>query len=73
MAKLRVDIAIPAERYVELYSGRVKNIHAVSWEGLSVQFPGSILHRFITHDGIYGTFDLHFDEHNKLLSVSKLT
>ncbi len=53
MASLRVDIAIPAERYVALYSGKAKIIHAVSQDGLKVQFPGAALNRFVTHAGLW--------------------
>ena len=72
MASIRVDIAIPAESYVSLYSGKAKNIRAVSQDGLKVQFPGTALNRFVTHDGVYGTFELNFDKHNKLMSIERI-
>jgi len=72
MASIRVDIASPAERYVALYSGKAKVIHAVSQDGLKVQFPGAVLNRFVTHDGVFGTFDVHFDQDNKLMSIERI-
>ena len=71
MPAVRVDISIPAERYVALYSGAARNVFAVSREGLKVQFPGKALHRFVTHDGVHGTFELRFDSDNKLVTVNK--
>jgi len=47
MAKLRVDLNIPAERYVPLYAGQARNIYAMAEGGLSVQFPGSAMRKFV--------------------------
>lgn len=70
--KLHIDINIPAQRYVQLYSGSVQDIYAVSREGVSVRFPGKNLNRFVTRDGICGTFEIQFDANNKLVKINKL-
>ena len=72
MAKLRVQLSIPAERYVVLYAGNTKNVIATAEGGLTVQFPGNVLNQFVTHDGVHGTFDLHFDRCNKLTTVERI-
>ena len=72
LTKLQIDIAIPADRYVALYTGGVKNIFAISRDGFSVQFPGSVLNRFVTHEGVYGSFEMSFDRNNKLTGIKKL-
>jgi hypothetical protein len=72
MAKLRVQLSIPAERYVALYAGSAKSIIATAEGGLTVQFPGSALHGFVTHDGLHGTFELYFDSFNKLTTVKRI-
>jgi uncharacterized protein YqjF (DUF2071 family) len=69
----RVHLSIPAERYVALYGGKVKSVRAVSEGGLRVEFPGSILNRFVTRDGVHGIFEFNIDSQNKLKSVSRLS
>ena len=73
MAKLRIQLSIPAERYVALYAGSAKYVIASAEDGLTVQFPGAVLNRFVTHDGVHGAFDLHFDYRNKLTSVERVS
>ncbi len=72
MQKHLLSLAISADNYVQLYSGKVKNVRAVTENGLRVEFPGSILHRFVTHQGVYGRFQLCIDEKFKLQSIERL-
>jgi hypothetical protein len=72
MKKLTIDIEIPSERYEALYSGKVSNVKATSREGVVVQFPGRILHKFINHKGISGTFVIEFDDDNKFRGITKI-
>lgn len=65
----RVSLSIPAERYVALYAGKVTSVRAVTEEGLRVQFPGKVLNRFVTHEGLYGRFELKIDNNNRLQSI----
>lgn len=70
--KLRVALDIPAERYVAIYAGSAKTIHAIAEGGLSVQFPGKELRKFVTHDGVKGVFDLYFDSTHKLQTIKRV-
>ena len=72
MQRHRLTLSISAEKYTALYAGAVKNVRAVSESGLRVVFPGNILHRFVTHDGVYGRFELCIDANNRLKSIEKL-
>jgi len=72
MAKLRVNIDIPADRYVALYAGTAKDICAVAEGGLKVRFPGSALRPFVTHDGVSGAFNLYFDRGYKLTKIERI-
>lgn len=72
MATHRVHLSIPAERYVALYGGKIKAVRAVTDSGLNIEFPGSILNRFVTHKGIEGAFEITIDERNKLKSIRRL-
>ncbi len=72
MKKIIVDLSIPAEHFVTLYSGTVKDVQAVSREGLSVRFPGRILQKYVDHQGVRGTFAIEFDEANKFKAITKI-
>jgi hypothetical protein len=67
-----LDINISADRYVALYEGKIKDVLAISHDGLSVRFPGNILHKFLTHDGVSGTFVIKYGANNKFLGIEKL-
>lgn len=72
MKKLTIDIKITADRYEALYSGKVTNVKATSREGVTVQFPGRILNKFITHKGIDGTFVIEFDDDHKFKAITQI-
>ena len=72
MRKLPIDIALPADRYEALYTGVVKDVQAVSREGVRVRFPGMILQKFLQHDGVHGTFVIEFDDANKFRAITKI-
>jgi|TARA_R110001592_G_scaffold361313_2_gene671695 hypothetical protein len=72
MKKLTFDIAIPSDRYEALYSGAVKDVQAVSREGLRVRFPGRILQKYLNHQGVHGTFVIEFDDANKFKAITKI-
>lgn len=72
MAIHRVHLSIPAERYVALYGGKVKSVRAVTESGLRIEFPGKILNRFVTRQGVQGAFEIQIDANNKLKSISRI-
>jgi hypothetical protein len=72
MKKLTFDISISSDRYEALYSGAVKDVQAVSREGLRVRFPGRILQKYLNHQGVHGTFVIEFDDANKFKAITKI-
>ncbi|WP_191602844.1 DUF2835 domain-containing protein [Marinomonas algicola] len=72
MAKIVLDISISAFKFKEMYKGTVKSLVAKSRDGRNVQLPLSIFTSFVTHQGLYGTFEVEFDENRKLVGVSKI-
>ncbi len=72
MASVRIALDIPAERYVTHYAGNAHSVYTTAEGGLSVQFPATALRKFVTHDGVQGIFDLHFDRENKLTSITRV-
>lgn len=72
MASLIVDIHLPKEEYLKVYQSYVRQVRAVARSGESVRFPVTVLQPFLGHDGIRGSFELHFDGNNKYVDIKKL-
>ena len=68
-----IDIYISAEDYLQHYQGQVSQVSAVARDGRRVQFPSNILQPFVTHDGIRGTFAIHFDTQHKFSGIDKIS
>ncbi len=56
---------IPAEDIQRYYTGAVNSVLVRTVEGDTLQFPASVLTRVLTREGVYGEFELEYDEHNK--------
>ncbi|MDB4837369.1 DUF2835 domain-containing protein [Marinomonas sp.] len=73
MAKIVLNVALPAFKYEALYAGAAKNLVASSLDGRKVQLPLASFQRFLTHQGINGFFEVEFDDdNNKLIGVTQL-
>ncbi len=54
------------------YEGSIRWIQVKAFDGTRVRFPASALRKFVTEDGVYGTFEMVIDEKNKLLSLKRI-
>lgn len=70
--KIRFRLSIPAHLYRSYYEGGVKNVSVQAHDGRRVQFPASLLQRFLTHSGVAGVFEIEFDECNRYVSISRV-
>ena len=71
--KIRLRIDIDAHQYVAFYEGGKKHVYTIAENGQRVIFPANRLHRFVTHDGIHGRFEMTFDENNKFVDLVRLS
>ncbi len=71
--RLRVVLKIPAYQVLYYYEGEVETVAAKTTDGRIVHFPANILRSLVQSDGVYGTFELVFDEHNKFVSISRVS
>lgn len=69
---MRFRLALTAEKYLEYYKGNAKNIVARSENGRSIKFPANAIQGFLTHEGIFGLFEIQFDKNNKLIKIIKI-
>lgn len=67
-----VDISISADEYLKVYQGAARDVVTQSRDGRQIRFPAHILRRFVTRDGIRGSFCIYFDQDRKFRSINRL-
>lgn len=70
---IRFRLAISAEEYLAYYQGNARDVVVRSEDGRNIRFPASAIQGFLTHSGIFGTFEITFDENNKLIGVRSVS
>ena len=69
---IRFRLAISAEEYLAYYQGSAQEVVARSEDDKIIRFPARAIRQFVTHDGVYGDFEIAFDENNKLIAIQSL-
>lgn len=72
MPELEVNVKVTRDQVAAYYRGEVRAVVARASNGQTVQFPLSVLHKFISVDGIQGRFRLIFDERHKFQRLEPL-
>jgi len=72
MNRYEFHLSISPDQYLDYYGGTVRQVVVRSTSGLSVQFPASLLQRFVTPEGIHGNFVLTCDEQHKNSRLERL-
>lgn len=67
-----IDLHISADEYLRHYRGQVKHVTCIARDGRRIRFASSLLQRFITHQGVHGSFAIRIDENNKLQSFEQI-
>jgi hypothetical protein len=68
--EFRLDLT--PEQYVDYYRGVLRQVIVESTNGQTVQFPASLLQRFLTPEGIRGDFVLTCDASFKSADLQRL-
>lgn len=69
MFRLHLDVSLPADEFLRVYQGTANRVYIRSREGRSVSLPARHLQRYLTREGVYGSFVLDFDQQGKLISL----
>ncbi len=72
MPSLELDIALSAERLRAVYQGHANRVLLRSRDGRRVSLPAHHLRSFLTHEGVYGSFELDFNVAGELLNLRRL-
>ncbi len=70
--KVLVSLTIPADEYLRVYQGAAKKVSAIDHQGRRISFPVNILQRFVSHDGVVGTFAIYFDSDNRFIEIDRI-
>jgi len=70
--RLIFKLAISAEAYLAVYKGHAKNISTRAADGRRIEFSADKVRKFLTHDGIYGVFEMEITQEQKFLSIKRL-
>ncbi len=73
MPTLVLDIALPAEKLLAVYQGQANRVLLRSRDGRRVSLPAAELRRFLTREGVFGSFELVFAEQGRLLGLRRLS
>ena len=68
-SSIRFRLAISAEEYLAYYQGNAQVVVARSDDNKTIRFPASAIRKFVTRDGVFGSFEITFDENNKLIAI----
>ncbi len=68
---VRFRLSLSAEKYLAYYKAKAKSIAVRSIDNKNIIFPANAVRQYLTHDGIYGLFEIEFDENNKLIKIKK--
>lgn len=71
MNSVYVDIVISSDDFERLYGGTVTDVVCHSRDGRRIRFPGNILRRFVTREGIRGSFRIEFDADMRFVQIEK--
>ncbi|MFN2310177.1 MAG: DUF2835 domain-containing protein [Gammaproteobacteria bacterium] len=69
---IRFRLDIPADDYLAYYQGVARAVLVRAEDGRRVRFPAGALQPFVTHQGIQGRFEVHFDADHKLVGLERL-
>ena len=65
-------LAISAQAFLAVYQGHAKNISTIAIDGRRLEFSAEKVKRFLTRDGVYGTFEMELGEGHKYISIRRL-
>jgi uncharacterized protein DUF2835 len=72
MKRYNFHLSISADQYLGYYRGAIRHVIARCTSGQTVQFPASLLQKFVTPEGISGDFALTCDDNNKNLDLQRI-
>ncbi|HUJ11074.1 MAG TPA: DUF2835 domain-containing protein [Verrucomicrobiae bacterium] len=71
MNQYAFHLDISADEYLDYYRGTAHSVVVQATSGQTVQFPASLLQRFVSAEGIQGDFVLVCDDNHKCVELRR--
>jgi hypothetical protein len=71
--KIRFKLNLSADQYLKVYQGLAKTITTLADDGRRIAFPAQNIKPFLSHEGIYGHFEMELTPANKFVAIKKIT
>ena len=72
MTRYRFAISVSTEEWLSFYEGAIQNIIVRTFHGLRISIPARNFLPFVTYSGIQGTFDITFNDQNRIVQLVKI-
>lgn len=72
MKTYEFHLRISSTQYLQYYRGAVQHVIARCTSGQTIQFPASLLQKFVAPGGISGKFRLTSDDNHKGLDLQRI-
>jgi hypothetical protein len=72
MQRYEFQLNISSEKYLAYYRGTAQQVVVRCFDGVTIQFPASLLKQFITSTGIHGDFALTCEDNHKAANLQRL-
>lgn len=70
--RVRFDINIPAEQILAYYQGAARQVSVLAHDGRRIEFPAEKLRPYLDHQGVYGIFEMEFDDHHRFVALHRI-
>ena len=71
MQRVVVSLRISADKMLSVYRGGARTVWTKTSDGRTIEFPADLLRKFVSEDGVYGSFEICFDGQNRLISMRR--
>ena len=72
MGSIKVSLAINTQEFARLYRGHARDVICTAKDARTVRFPANVLRQFLTHNGVYGEFEIFFTDNNEFSKIEKI-
>ena len=73
MHKAVFSVNLSSEHVLQYYQGKKNRVQVRTQDGQSMSIPYDVLLKFVTREGIYGTFEISYGNDGKLGELRKLS
>ena len=70
---LRFSLQLTADQFLRVYQGTAKRVSVIASDGRRIEFSAQNIRKFLTHDGISGSFEMELTAENKFVAIRKIS